>query len=197
MAEIALFHSVLGVRPGVHEAAERFRAVGHTVHVIDLYGGRSFDDYEQGAAYVDSLGGPEALVPLTVAAIADLPTDLVYAGFSNGAGSAIVAGATRPGARGVLAFHGAMPLHVFGAESWPSTVPLQAHQAEHDPMQQPEWVEEFLAAVRDSGATHEYFVYPGVSGHQFADPSLSDEYDSQAAELLYQRSLAFLQRVST
>lgn len=45
MASIALFHSVLGVRPGVQDAAARLRARGHEVLVVDQYDGRSFDDY--------------------------------------------------------------------------------------------------------------------------------------------------------
>lgn len=43
MAAIALFHSVLGVRPGVRDAAARLRARGHEVLVVDQYNGRSFD----------------------------------------------------------------------------------------------------------------------------------------------------------
>ena len=39
----------------------------------------------------------------------------------------------------------------------------------------------------------ELFIYPG-SGHLFADPA-SGDYDEQAAGLLKERSLAFLQRV--
>jgi dienelactone hydrolase len=39
----------------------------------------------------------------------------------------------------------------------------------------------------------ELFIYPG-SGHLFADPS-SDDYDEQAADLLRERTLAFLERV--
>lgn len=39
MAEIILFHSALGVRPGVTAAADRLRAAGHTVHVPDYYDG--------------------------------------------------------------------------------------------------------------------------------------------------------------
>src|SRR5512135_3673085 len=54
MTQIALFHSVLGVRAGVHDAAERLRAAGHDVRVVDQYGGRVFDDYRQAGAYAES-----------------------------------------------------------------------------------------------------------------------------------------------
>lgn len=41
-ASIALFHSVLGVRTGVLDAAARLRAAGHDVQVVDQYDGRVF-----------------------------------------------------------------------------------------------------------------------------------------------------------
>ena len=179
----------------MHDAAERFRRAGHTVHIIDLYDGESFDDYGKAGAYLESLGGPGELMGRTAAALAELPADLVYAGFSNGAGSAIFAGATRPGARGVLAFHGALPLQMFGAEEWSATVPLQLHYAEHDPNLEQEWVDQLIASVASSGAPQEYFVYPGLTGHLFTDPTLPEEYDAAGAELLFQRALEFLKRV--
>lgn len=56
MTDIALFHSVLGVRPGVSEAADRLRAEGHEVVVVDQYGGRVFDDYEEAGEFAQSIG---------------------------------------------------------------------------------------------------------------------------------------------
>lgn len=194
MAEIALFHSVLGIRQGVHDAAERFRWAGHKVHVIDLYDGVSFDDYGDAEKFVESVGGPGELMRRTAASLEGFPSDLVYAGFSNGAGSAILAGVTRPGARGVLAYHGALPLQLFGAEAWPADVPLQVHYAEKDPFCEQEWVDQFAASVNESGASYEHFVYPGLASHLFTDSTLPSEYDEQAAELLFTRSLSFLER---
>lgn len=48
MAEVVLFHSVLGLRPGVISAADRLRAAGHTVHTPELYDGEVFDELEDG-----------------------------------------------------------------------------------------------------------------------------------------------------
>ena len=36
------------------------REHGHSVHVVDQYAGRTFDDYEAATAYADSLGYPRA-----------------------------------------------------------------------------------------------------------------------------------------
>jgi esterase/lipase len=51
MAEVLLFHHVLGRTAGMEALAERLRATGHTVHLPDLFQGRTFADREQGAVY--------------------------------------------------------------------------------------------------------------------------------------------------
>jgi dienelactone hydrolase len=131
--EIVLFHSVLGVRPAVNEWADRLRAAGHVVYVPDLYDGEVFDDYPPAFAHVERIGGIPALIERTHAAVANLPNDLVYAGFSNGSVSAQLLAATRPGARGALLIHGRVPLEMLGAERWPGGVPVQVHVTEGDP----------------------------------------------------------------
>jgi dienelactone hydrolase len=83
-----------------------------------------------------------------------------------------------------------MPASEFG-DSWPEGVPLQVHMMDADP-----WAEEDLPAaeafVKEIDDA-ELFLYPG-STHLFADSSL-DDYDAQAAGLLKERTLAFLNRV--
>jgi dienelactone hydrolase len=94
---------------------------------------------------------------------------------------------TRPGARGALLFHAALPPSEFGGR-WPDGVPLQIHFMEDDP-----WAEEDLPAAREIAESvdgAELFLYPGDK-HLFADSSLAD-YDEQAAALLEERVAAFL-----
>jgi hypothetical protein len=98
--EVVLFHSVLGVRPGIRQWAERFCAAGYRVHVPDLYDGAVFDSIPAGMQYLERLGGIPALIARSRAAVAHLPPDVVYAGFSNGAAIAELFAATRAGARG-------------------------------------------------------------------------------------------------
>lgn len=188
MTTIALFHSVLGVRRGVLDAADRLRAAGHQVRVVDQYDGRVFDDYAQAGAHVDEVGFP-ALMAAALDGVAALPDGFVAAGFSNGAGMAEYV-AVHGRCSGVLMFSGALPLAMLGADSWPAGVPVQLHAAEADPMRHQEWNDAFVADVRAAGASVEVFDYP-VSGHLFTDPSLPGEYDSSAAELLWERALAF------
>ena len=188
MTTIALFHSVLGVRSGVLDAADRLRAAGHQVRVVDQYGGQVFDDYAEAGAHVEEVGFP-ALMAAALDGVADLPDGFVAAGFSNGAGMAEFVALQRPCA-GVLMIAGALPTTMLGGSAWPAATPVQLHAAVDDPMRHQEWNEAFLADVRASGATAEVFDYP-VRGHLFTDPGLPGEFDAAATELLWERALAF------
>ena len=189
--EIVLFHSVLGVRPAVNHWADRLRAAGHVVHVPDLYDGEVFDDYAPAFAHVEQIGGIPALIERTHAAVAKLPNDLVYAGFSNGSVSAQLLAATRPGARGALLIHGCIPLEMLGAERWPEGVPVQVHVTEGDPYHERAHEVSLRESVESAGGTFELFRYPGAA-HLFADAGLDAEYDEASAERMMERVLECL-----
>ena len=188
MTTVLLFHHAQGQTPGFLAFADELRAAGHTVHAPDLYDGMTFDDIDEGVANAQKIGFPE-IIRAGAARATDLPADIVYAGFSLGVLPAQSLTQRRPGARGALFFHGCVSPSEFDSP-WPDGVPLQIHMMDDDP-----WAEEDRPAaealVQDVGA--ELFLYPG-SGHLFADASLGD-YDEQAAGLLKERTLAFLQRV--
>ena len=188
MTTIALFHSVLGIRPGIVNAAERLRAAGHEVHVVDQYGGRVFDDYAEAGTFAESIGYP-TLMQAAADAVRDLPEDLLVAGFSNGGGMAEFVATQRP-VSGVLMLSGALPLEMMGVDAWPAGVPAQIHYATDDPRRIQAWVDAVVADVRRAGASVELFDYPGT-GHLFTDPSLPDEYDQQATQLLWSRVESF------
>jgi dienelactone hydrolase len=188
MADIALFHSVLGVRPGVTDAAARLRDAGHQVLVVDQYGGHVFDDYEQAGLFAAQIGFPE-LMHRAAEAVRVLPTGFIAAGFSNGAGMAEYV-ATQSACAGVLLLSGALPLAVLGSAGWPARVPAQIHYTAADPFRNQEWLDTLASDIRAAGGPVEIFDYPGT-GHLFTDPSLPAEYDEQATSLLWERALAF------
>jgi dienelactone hydrolase len=191
MADIVLFHSVLGPRAGVTDAAARLRAAGHTVFTPDLYRGEArFDEYEPAIAYQDGIGYRE-LLRRAEADVASLPSSLVYMGFSAGGAPAAWLAATRPGALACIQLHAALPLRYMEIETWPATVPVQVHFMRGDPYRDQAEIDGMAADVRAAGAPFELFEYDGP-GHLFTDPSLPAEYDSAATEMLWSRVLALL-----
>jgi dienelactone hydrolase len=193
MAEILLFHHVQGLTPGVHVFADRLREAGHTVHVPDLFDGRRFDTIDAGIAHVQEAGFDKVISDGRRIA-EELPAELVYAGFSLGVMPAQMLAQTRPGAVGALLLHACVPPSEFGGD-WPAGVPVQIHGMDGDPSFAGEGdLDAARALVAANPDDAELFVYPG-DGHLFADPSLPD-YDEEAAELLTQRVLEFLDRVA-
>lgn len=187
MTTVVLFHHAQGLTPGIEAFADELRYHGHTVHVPDLFEGATFTTVEDGVAHAEHIGF-DRIVARGVAAAEELPADVVYAGFSLGVLPAQKLGQTRPGARGVVLFHGGVPVTTFG-ERWPHGVPLQLHLMDQDVLGEVDIVEELARAV--DGA--ELFLYPG-SAHLFTDASL-DDHDPDATRLVLDRTLEFLARV--
>ena len=190
MAEVLLFHHVMGQTPGFFAFADELRQAGHTVHTPNLLDGRTFDSIGEGLAYVGEIGFGEVIGRGDQAA-SELPEGLVYGGFSLGVVPAQKLAQTRPGAKGALFFYSCVPMAEFG--SWPEGVPVQIHGADADPF----FVDEGdIDAARELVASTdgaELFLYPGDQ-HYFADSSLPS-YDAAATVLLTQRVLAFLDAV--
>ena len=196
MVDVVLFHHVQGLTQGLRAFAAELGGDAHTVHTPDLFAGERPASIDDGLALVRAIGGEE-LERRAGAAVADLPRELVYAGFSWGAATAQELAQTRAGALGALLFDACVPVTgewAFGP--WPDGVAVQVHGMDRDP---------FFALEGDLDAARELvdlvgpdraelFVYPGEA-HLFADSSLPS-YDAEAAGLALQRSREFLARLS-
>jgi dienelactone hydrolase len=191
MTRVALFHSVLGMRPGMLDAVGRLRRRGHEVVAVDQYDGRVFDDYAQADAFARQIGFPE-LMRRAVEAVKTLPDGFVCIGFSNGGGMAEYV-ATQRSVAGVVMCSGALPLQMIGVDGWPAGVPAQIHQMSGDPQRHEGWAEMVAESVSAAGGRVELFTYPGT-GHLFTDATLPNEYDPDATELFWQRVYAFCEQ---
>jgi dienelactone hydrolase len=189
MAEVVLYHHVQGLTDGVRSFADRLRQAGHTVHTPDLFDGRTFETIEDGMAYARAEGFG-ALAERGVAAGEAIAPEAVYAGFSFGVMPAQQLAQTRPGARGAVLMYSCLPTSEFGG-AWPDGVPVQVHGKEADEFFS-EDLEAAEALVEETDGA-ELFLYPGEE-HLFADSSLPG-YDADAAGLLMDRVLAFLEAV--
>lgn len=195
MVAILLFHHALGLTPGVLQFAEGLRGADHIVHTPDLYRGRTFSTIDDGVAYAAELGF-DNIIEHGVRAAAELPGELVYAGFSLGVLPAQQLAQTRPAARGALLFESCVPPAEFG-DGWPAGVPVQIHGMDADPFFAGEGdidAARALVAVAAASARAELFVYPGEQ-HLFADPTLPS-FDAAAAALMFERVLDFLADLS-
>jgi dienelactone hydrolase len=192
MADIVLFHHILGRTPGVTGFADELCTAGHTVHTPDLFEGHTFGSIDEGMGYVQQVGFGEVIERGT-RAVENLPAELVYAGFSIGVLPAQKLAQTRTGAQGALLYYACVPLSEFG-DAWPDGVPVQVHGMDADPVFVGEGDIGFAREVVESAGQGELFLYPGDQ-HYFADRTLPS-YDPDAAALLLSRTLAFLMSVA-
>jgi dienelactone hydrolase len=188
MAEVVLFHSILGLRPAERAWAERLRAAGHRVTIPDLFGGETAASYDAGEALRDRVGW-EAMLGRARAAVAPLPPETVLAGVSLGAQVAGEVWAERPQTAGLLLLHGPCEIP---SDPRPG-LPVQAHLAEPEPFDDEDFIADWAEAMRAAGLDFELHRYPGA-GHYFTDASLPD-HDRAAAAQAEERVLAFLARL--
>ncbi|MFE6038245.1 dienelactone hydrolase family protein [Streptomyces sp. NPDC056452] len=185
MVHIALFHSVLGLRPAELLAAERLRGSGHEVVTPDLFGGEIASTLDEGFRLVDRIGWATVLTRARQA-LKGMPEEAVLAGVSMGTGVVSDLLPERPATGAVLLLHAVVDLP---ASARPG-LRVQVHAAEPDDFASPERMGALHGSARKSGAALEVFRYPGA-GHFYIDRDLPD-HDPAAAELTWQRVLDFL-----
>jgi len=191
MAEIVLFHHVLGLTAGIEAFAAQLRSAGHIVHTPDLFDGHTFSTLEEGMAHARTVGF-DTILDRGITAAEALGPDLVYAGFSMGVMPAQKLAQTRERARGALLFDSCLPVTEFG-DVWPKGVPVQVHGMDADPIFADEGDLDAARTLVDTTDQAELFLYSG-DVHVFADSSLPT-YDRTATELMTGRVLAFLSRI--
>ncbi|GAA2316151.1 dienelactone hydrolase family protein [Streptomyces violaceusniger] len=184
---IVLFHSAYGLRPAVHEAADRLRAAGHEVVVPDLYEGETAETVEDGMVIKERIGRDELLKRAITAAAPYSDRGLVYAGFSLGGSLAQNLALADDKARGLLLLHGTSDI---ADDAAADDLPVQLHVADPDPFEPHDWLNAWYLRMRRAGADVEVFRYGGA-GHIFTDPELPD-YDKEAAEATWRVALGFL-----
>lgn len=106
-------------------------------------------------------------------------------GFCYGGGVANAAAVAYPELRGAVPFYGRQPASEDVAKI---KAPLLIHYAELDQRVNEGWPA-FEAALKAAGVRYEAFIYPGVN-HGFHNDS-TPRYDQAAAELAWERTIAF------
>ncbi len=187
-----LLHAWWGLNDDVRAYATRLREAGLTVATPDLYGGKVADTIAGAESLRDALERDERGIDDARGMIDDAASQLegpyAIVSFSLGVYYMWDLTARRPGAVAALvAYYGDN-----GGEFPERIPPVLGHFAEDDEFEPRPVIDELETALRGRGVDVTHHHYPGTH-HWFAEPS-RPEYDAQAAELAWQRTLGLLQR---
>jgi dienelactone hydrolase len=189
MTDVLLLHHIQGRTGGVLALADGLRAGGHTLHVPDVFDGRTFDSIEEGFAYAQGVG-TGVIAQRGVAAAADLPERLAVIGISFGVIAAQQLAQQRPGVVAAGFIAACLPVEEFG--TWPDAVPVQVHAAEGDSMFMEEGDLDAARALVSTAPDAELVLHPAAD-HLYIDSSLPG-YDAEATGRTVERLLALLAR---
>ena len=190
---VALFHAWWGINDDLVAYADRLAAAGFAVVAPDMFGGKVASTIEE-ADRLSGTADEAACDAIALAAVDHLldrlgPASKVAAvGFSFGGAWSLWSPAERDRVVASVVYYGSMT----GPSLARSSVPVLGHFAETDPYETDEGIREFEDALRSAGRDVVIHRYPGT-GHWFAEPS-RDAYRPDAADLAFERTVAFLGR---
>ena len=190
-AGVVVLHAWWGLNDDVVAYADRLADAGFGVLAPDMFNGQvtaQISEAERLSGEGDA-SHPDVVVFNAVDRLAErLPTGapLATLGFSFGAPYGTWAPSERQALRATVVYYGAW------VDKWVSgsSAPLLGHFAEEDPFTSAEEVSQLETAFREAGREATTHVYPGTH-HWFAEPS-RPEYDADAAELAFERTVGFL-----
>lgn len=192
---VLVLHAWWGLNETIKAFCRRLAEAGFVAFVPDLYHGK----------IADTIGGAELLSSAldakqdqAMAEIRDAVNFLkqrsgendrgvMVIGFSLGAYYALNLAATAPDeVQAVVIFYGTGPSNFTGSKAT-----FLGHFAENDDFEPTEYVNGLEAAIRQAGRPVSFYHYPGT-GHWFFEADRTDAYNQAAADLAWERTLAFL-----
>lgn len=187
---VLVLHPWWGLNDDVVAYADRLAGEGFAVDAPDMFGGQvatTVEDAERLARASD-----EAAIDSIVLVALDHLAERVGSagkmaalGFSFGAHWAMWSATQRDRVVASVLYYGTT-----GDFLTEASVPVLGHFAEDDPYETAQWVAEFESILRSAGRDVTIHRYQGTE-HWFAEPS-RDAYRPEAADLAFERTVAFL-----
>jgi carboxymethylenebutenolidase len=186
---LVLIQEWWGLNEQIKATADRLAAEGFRVLVPDLYRGKLAADGEEANHLMSGLDFVAACDQDLAGAIRQLgPGKVGVMGFCMGGALTVAAAARLSGLSAAVCFYGVPPREL--ADPAHIAIPFQGHFASRDDWCTPAVAAQLEAAMRAAGRQPEIHHYE--ADHAFFNASRPEVHDAAAAELAWQRSLAFL-----
>jgi carboxymethylenebutenolidase len=196
---IILIHEWWGLNDDIRRKADQFAQQGYVALAVDLYHGKSTVNPEEARTLAgDVRNDMDAAFNNLKGAIAFLQKDtdvdknrIGSIGWCFGGGWSYEIAKNNLGTKASVIYYGmfnpADDLSKMRAE-------IIGHFAEEDRMITVDAVNEFQAKLKTQGGEHEIYIYPNTT-HGFASrKGENPNYNDEAAQLAWQRTLAFLKK---
>ena len=194
---VVVLHAWWGLNDDVTGYADRLADAGFAVVAPDMFGGQvasTIEEAERLSSAAESAEAAPAVEAIALASVDDLAerlgpaSRLAVLGFSFGAAYATLIPAVRDLIVASVAYYGVYT----GSHIDRSSAAVLGHFAEKDQFESDEGIAELEDAIRSAGREVTIDRYPGT-GHWFAEPS-RDAYRAEAADLAFDRTVAFLRK---
>ena len=201
---ILVLHAWWGLNETIKAFCRRLAEAGFVVFAPDLYHGKVAETIADAEALGSALDANHLQAKAEITAATRFLNErvgqtgskgqpgLAVIGFSLGAYYALDLSAADPAQiHSVVLFYG-----TGGGDFSQSQATYLGHFAEDDVYEPQANVDELEAALKRVGRPVTFYRYPGA-GHWFFEPDRPQAYNQAAAELAWERTLAFLQRSAT
>jgi carboxymethylenebutenolidase len=193
---ILVLHAWWGLNNFFRGLCDRLAEEGYTALAPDLFGGTVLSTIEEAEQHKDHWDEEHAVPPILLPAIDELSKNpsvegqgLGVIGFSMGAFWSLWLAAHRPElVRAVVLFYG-----TDGGwnEFQSSKAAFQCHFAEKDPYENTESIQALEEKLNAANRPKSFYTYLGT-GHWFFENDRPEAYNAEAAQLAWDRTVAFL-----
>lgn len=192
-APVLVLHPWWGLNDTIRAFCDRLAAEDFVVFAPDLYHGQVVDTIPEAEAAVNALSRKAEQAQAEVAEAAAFLSEradgrgLAVIGFSMGGYYGMALASAAPDlVRKMVIFYS-----TGDADFSTSRAAYLGHFAGDDDFEPRPYVDEMEEAIRSAGRPVTFHHYPGT-GHWFYESDRTDAYNEEAAELAWERTLAFL-----
>ncbi len=195
-AGVLVLHPWWGLNDFIRDFCDRLAQVGFVALAPDMFSGKIAQTPEEAEQIVTSLDWEQEVPPKILPAVADLKEHaavnagrLGVVGFSFGGFWALWLARRDPELVKAVTLFYATDGGIGAYDQ--SQAAFLGHFAETDPYEPSSGVETLEKTLTDASRPTTFYTYPGT-GHWFFEKDRLDAYDPQAAQLAWERTIAFL-----
>ncbi len=195
-AGVLVLHAWWGLNDFFRSVCDRLASEGFVALAPDLFAGQVARTIEEAENHKDQWDEEHAAPPLVLSAVEALSEhpavtgrELGVIGFSMGAYWSLWLAQKKPELiKAVVLYYGT---NGGGGDFRQSQAGFQGHFAENDPYETEAGIQELEKNLKGANRPVAFYTYPGT-GHWFFEHDHPDAYNAQAAQLSWDRMIAFL-----